>query len=105
MALAEYASVSSSKKSTFTDERQTLAADSDKNGAVNAVDASSVLAYYARISTNQEGGYDEEQELAADVNHDGDINAVDASNILAYYAYTATTKEEIMSMEEFMKKK
>ena len=79
--------------------------DVNRDGEINAVDASSVLAYYARISTNQEGGYDEEQELAADVNHDGDINAVDASNILAYYAYTATTKEEIMSMEEFMKKK
>ena len=79
--------------------------DVNRDGEINAVDASSVLAYYARISTNQEGGYTEEQKLAADVNHDGDINAVDASNILAYYAYTATTKEEIMSIEEFMKKK
>ncbi len=50
---------------------------------------------YARISTNQEGGYNEEQMLAADVNHDGMINAVDASNILAYYAYASTTKEDI----------
>ena len=63
-----------------------------------------VLAYYARVSTNQEGGYNEEQMLAADVNHDGDINAVDASSILAYYAYVSTTKETPMSMEEYMKK-
>ncbi|WP_303764992.1 dockerin type I domain-containing protein [Ruminococcus flavefaciens] len=78
--------------------------DVNRDGEINAVDASSVLAYYAMTSTNQDGGYDEDQKTAADVNHDGDINAVDASSILAYYAYTATTKEEIMSMEEYMKK-
>ena len=77
----------------------------NNDGKINAVDASDVLAYYARISTNQEGGYTEEQKLAADVDHDGKINAVDASNILAYYAYISTTKETPMSMEEYMKKK
>ncbi|PWJ14662.1 cohesin domain-containing protein [Ruminococcus flavefaciens] len=79
--------------------------DVNNDGKINAVDASDVLAYYARISTNQEGGYTEEQKLAADVTHDGSINAVDASNILAYYAYISTTKETPMSMEEYMKKK
>ena len=79
--------------------------DVNNDGKINAVDASGVLAYYARISTNQEGGYTEEQKLAADVTHDGSINAVDASNILAYYAYVSTTKETPMSMEEYMKKK
>jgi hypothetical protein len=79
--------------------------DVNDDGMVNAVDASSVLAYYALISTNQEGEYNEEQMLAADVNHDGMINAVDASNILAYYAYASTTKEDILSIDEYMKKK
>lgn len=79
--------------------------DVNDDGMVNAVDASSVLAYYARISTNQESEYNEEQMLAADVNHDGMINAVDASNILAYYAYASTTKEDILSIDEYMKKK
>ena len=78
--------------------------DVNNDGLINAVDASAVLAYYAMISTNQNGGYDEEQKLAADVNHDGLINAVDASNILSYYAYVSTTKETPMSMEEYMKK-
>ncbi|WP_294412878.1 leucine-rich repeat protein [uncultured Ruminococcus sp.] len=78
--------------------------DVNFDGNVNAVDASMVLAYYAMISTNQDGGYNEEQMLAADVNHDGDINAVDASSILAYYAYVSTTKETPMSMEEYTKK-
>ena len=79
--------------------------DVNNNGTIDAVDASTVLAYYAMISTNKDGGFDKNQKAAADVDHDGKINAVDASNILSYYAYVSTTKEEIMSMEEFMKKK
>ena len=79
--------------------------DVNNNGTIDAVDASTVLAYYAMISTNKDGGFDNNQKAAADVDHDGKINAVDASNILSYYAYVSTTKEEIMSMEEFMKKK
>ena len=86
-----------------TIEIETLG-DVNADGYINAVDASSVLAYYARISTNQIGEYTEDQKLSADVNHDKMINAVDASNILAYYAYTSTTKETPMSMEEYMKK-
>lgn len=52
IALTEYASVSSGKKTTFTDDRQTLAADVDSNGSVNAVDASYILSYYAYTSTS-----------------------------------------------------
>ena len=78
--------------------------DVNNDGLINAVDASSVLSYYAIISTNKEGGFTEEQKYAADVNHDGQINAVDASNILAYYAYVSTTKEAIISIDEYMKK-
>ena len=78
--------------------------DVNFDGNVNAVDGSMVLAYYAMISTNQDGGYDANQKLAADVDRNGSINAVDASNILSYYAYVSTTKETPMSMEEFIKK-
>ncbi len=56
------------------------------------------------ISTNKDGDFDENQKAAADVDHDGKINAVDASNILSYYAYVSTTKEEVVPMEQFMKK-
>ena len=52
IALTEYASVSSGKKTTFTDDRQTLAADVDANGSVNAVDASYILSYYAYTATS-----------------------------------------------------
>ncbi|WP_294442161.1 dockerin type I domain-containing protein [Ruminococcus flavefaciens] len=78
--------------------------DVNNDGNINAVDASSVLAYYAMISTNKDGDFDENQKAAADVDHDGKINAVDASNILSYYAYVSTTKEEVVPMEQFMKK-
>ena len=78
--------------------------DVNSDGYINAVDASSVLSYYARISKNQEGGYDAIQKLNADVNQDRSINAVDASNILSYYAYASTTKEDIISLEAYMKK-
>ena len=78
--------------------------DVNNDGHINAVDASSVLSYYAMISTNKDGGFDDNQKAAADVNHDGQINAVDASCILSYYAYVSTTKEEILSLEAFLKK-
>lgn len=79
--------------------------DVNNDGQINSVDASSVLLYYALISTNKEGGYDDKQKAAADVNHDGMINSVDASRILSYYAYASTTMEDVMSLEEFLKKK
>jgi hypothetical protein len=86
-----------------TIEIETLG-DVNADGYINAVDASSVLAYYSQISTNQIGEYTEDQKLSADVNHDKMINAVDASNILSYYAYVSTTKETPMSMKEYIKK-
>ena len=94
---------------TTTTTHQTLPdgyplGDINNNGRIDAVDASTVLAYYAMISTNKDGGFDDNQKEAADVNHDGKINAVDASNILSYDAYVSTTKEEVVPMEQFMKK-
>ncbi|WP_294411630.1 leucine-rich repeat protein [uncultured Ruminococcus sp.] len=79
--------------------------DVNNDGKVNAVDASTVLTYYANISTNKDGGFTESQKKAADLDNNGDINAVDASYILSYYAYTSITKEEIIPIEEYMKKK
>lgn len=78
--------------------------DVNNDGQINAVDASSVLSYYAMISTNKDGGFDDNQIAAADVNNDGQVNAVDASSILAYYAYASTAREEILSIEAFLKR-
>lgn len=72
---------------THADSDTIMLGDINGDSCINAVDASEVLSYYARISTNQKGDFDAKQQIAADVNHDGIINAVDASIILAYYAY------------------
>ena len=64
--------------------------DINNDSKINAVDASTVLTYYAMVSTNNDGGFNDNQKTAADVNHDGSINAVDASCILSYYAYIST---------------
>ena len=70
---------------------------------VNAVDASSVLEYYAIVSSGQFSTFKAGQKLAADVNHDGFIDAVGASKILSYYAYLSTAKDEITPFEEYIK--
>ncbi|WP_295074157.1 dockerin type I domain-containing protein, partial [Ruminococcus sp.] len=77
--------------------------DVNANGIVDAVDASLVLQYYAKISTGGDGGFTEEQKLAANVTGDAIIDAVDAAKILSYYAYVSTVKEGTpKTMEEFM---
>ena len=99
-----YIKINGEKKTTSVPPAEYTLGDVNNDSQINAVDASSVLTYYARISTDQNGGYTEDQELAADVDNDGLINAVDASNILSYYAYVSTAKGNIMSLQEFMKK-
>ncbi len=88
---------------TTTPVKNTLG-DIDNNGVIDAVDASKVLSYYARISTKQDGGFSDSLKQAADVNKDGIIDAVDASKILSYYAYLSTTKEDVKSLEAFLAK-
>jgi len=75
--------------------------DINHDKAVNAVDASKVLSYYAMTSTNKEGGFTDAQKKAADVNGDGYVNSVDASNILACYAYNSTSHSNVLSFEEY----
>ncbi len=76
--------------------------DINDNSIVDAVDASMALSYYAKISTQTEGGFNEGQKYAADVNSDNVIDAVDASKILTYYAYASTEKGKIISMKEYI---
>lgn len=64
--------------------------DVNRDGFVDAVDASEVLAHYASISTNGDSLLDSVQEELADINSDGLIDAVDASVILAIYADRST---------------
>lgn len=62
------------------------AGDVNNDGAVNAVDASIVLGYYAAISTGKQGELTEEQAKTGDIDGNGVLNAVDASMILEIYA-------------------
>ncbi|WP_028519583.1 dockerin type I domain-containing protein [Ruminococcus flavefaciens] len=77
--------------------------DVNADGFINSVDASNVLAEYARLSTGDRIGYfKDSRKKAADVNKDGSTDAVDASQILSYYAYAATAHGESMSIEEYL---
>ena len=60
--------------------------DINGNGKIDAVDASSILKYYADTSAGRSGSFSKNQQAAADVNKNGKIDAVDASCILSYYA-------------------
>lgn len=64
--------------------------DSDRDGLVNAVDATSVLAEYARLSTGKPAQFSEKQNLAVDTNRDKLVDSVDATSILRYYAHLST---------------
>jgi hypothetical protein len=67
-----------------------LLGDVNLDGAVDAKDASAVLAEYAALSTGNDSSFTEQQNKNADVNFDGAVNASDASKILAFYSFLST---------------
>ena len=72
--------------------------DPNKDGNVDATDASFVLSVYAIISTGGKSGLTQEQVKAADVNSDKKVDAADASDILSYYSYVSTGgKDDILT--------
>ncbi len=68
--------------------------DVNKDGLIDATDATLVLMEYSALSTGQESTFDVAQKNASDVDMDELINAVDATHILSYYAYLSTSAEE-----------
>ena len=64
--------------------------DVNQDGKIDAKDASSVLMYYSKMSTGDEGDLSESQKKAANVNGDKLIDAKDSSRILIYYAVAST---------------
>lgn len=64
--------------------------DINSDGLVDAVDASLILAEYARLSTGSDYSFSENQIAVADANSDGLIDAVDATSVLVYYSYVST---------------
>lgn len=75
---------------SFAAQSKWYVGDVNRDGSVNAVDASMILQHYALTST---GLPSKIYEVAADLNHDGQINAVDASIVLSYYAASSIGKE------------
>jgi len=76
--------------------------DVNFDGKVNAVDASQVLAQYAKASVNEPYDFTEKQFAAGDIDENGILDAVDASAILAYYTYLATGGE-LDDMRDWLK--
>lgn len=64
--------------------------DVNSDGLVDAVDASLILAEYARLSTGSDYSFSESQISAADANSNGLIDAVDSTSVLMYYSYVST---------------
>ena len=100
IALATYKNVAGDAKQSA--EQSAKLGDVNSDGYVDAVDASSVLAEYAKRSTNK-GDYTEDQAKLADVDTNGIVDSVDASKILAYYAYLSSNSDASKSIEEFIR--
>lgn len=78
--------------------------DINSDNKIDAVDASAILAAYAKMASNNgASGFTPAQTVAADVNMDSKLDALDASCVLAYYAYTAT--QGTSSIEDFIANK
>ncbi len=79
--------------------------DINNDGMIDAADASSVLAAYAKLSIGLASGFTPTQTVASDINKDNRTDAVDASGILSYYAYVSTLSDTPLSIESFLKKR
>jgi hypothetical protein len=79
--------------------------DVNNDGLIDSVDASNILAEYARVSSNKPSNFSSAQFKAADVDGDNMVDSSDASRILAYYAYTSSGSGTKMSLAEFVGKK
>lgn len=64
--------------------------DIDGDNRVTSLDASVILAEYARISSHKFSSFSASQSKYADVNRDNIIDSVDASIVLSYYAAVST---------------
>lgn len=79
-------------KETYEETYYYKQGDVNKDGRVDAVDASQVLSLYSKLITEKPLTADEKDQLTrADMNNDGYVNSIDASMILNYYANVSTT--------------
>lgn len=73
----------------FIDFNNILYGDVDRNGSVDALDASLVLTEYASVAVGNGSSFNKYKSAAGDFNKDGSIDALDASGILSQYAANA----------------
>ena len=79
--------------------------DVSGDGLIDSVDASMILAEYARLSTSDKCGiFSAGQKTAADIDKNGHIDSVDTSIILSYYAYKSTSSDN-KTLSDFVSKK
>ena len=90
---------------TIPPEIRNIMGDPNSSGAVDASDASTVLAEYSAVQTGKKETFTATQKKMADVNRDGAVDAVDASEILRYYADLSTGKNPTWSWIEKIKNK
>ena len=87
---------------TYEDSYYYRLGDVNKDGRIDAVDASQTLSLYSKISAGKTlTAEEEDQKTRADMNKDGYVNSIDASLILNYYAnmstgWTLTKQEKII---------
>ncbi|MBE6861295.1 MAG: hypothetical protein E7497_00130 [Ruminococcus sp.] len=74
----------------FTELAYKMRGDVDADGSIDSTDASSVLAYYAAVSTGNTPEMTHTQLYGCDYNEDEFIDSTDASGILTYYAMIST---------------
>ncbi|MCM1132795.1 MAG: Ig-like domain-containing protein [Ruminococcus flavefaciens] len=74
----------------YADDEEYTLGDVNGDNAIDAGDASIVLAEYSVLSIGGDGTFKKNQRKSADVDKNNIINSADATLILAYYSYTST---------------
>lgn len=77
--------------------------DANMDNAVNASDASAILAFYAQASTGKVPEYADGQFKRCDVDRNSKVDSIDASLVLLYYAKASTSSD--VSWEVILKDK
>ena len=87
---------------TYEDSYYYRLGDVNKDGRIDAIDASQTLSLYSKLVSGQPlTAEEQDQKTRADMNKDGYVDSIDASLILNYYAkmstgWTLTKQEKII---------
>jgi hypothetical protein len=80
--------------------------DVNKDGTLDARDATAILSEYAKNSAGAKGAFDKAQSIAADVNGDEIIDGNDATKVLSYYAISSSVSfDDGVTLNDYVKGK